>query len=375
MLMDKWYLIGPTEELKPKKIKKLRILGEDIVVFRDASGVPSALEDRCCHRNVPLSMGEIKGGCVVCPYHGWTFDGAGHCVHIPSLGAEDTIPRTAKVRRYPVREQHKLLWVFLGEEAQAEVTVPPPIPEMDLWPFVAREHIFEADLEAAAESLLDPYHIAFTHRDSIGTLLGSIEGLPQNPDFHIEIVEDGLIGRYLRENTASFFEKQYFGDTEHVQVHYRFFYPNLSRLEIAFRDRVLLILEHIMQVDETHVSMTQITLWKNIFRPFPWFARFFMRRKSDKIVSEDIALLHAQRAIMDKMKEKEGRVREVSVRGDAISLAFRKYWRAKIKEDRSTAHSASQAHTELSETLEHVDPSEASEHAAPSETSEHAELS
>jgi hypothetical protein len=56
-------------------------------------------------------------------------------------------------------------------------------------------------------------------------------------------------------------------------------------------------------------------------------------------------------------------------------LAFRKYWRAKIKEDRSTAHNASQANTGLSEALEHVDPSEASEHAAPSETSEHAELS
>ncbi len=335
MLTDKWYLIGPTEEIRANKIKKIRILGEDIVIFRDAAGVPSAIEDRCCHRNVPLSMGEIKRGCVVCPYHGWTFNGAGECVHIPSLAAEDPIPRTAKVRGYPVREQHKLLWVFVGDESRAEKTAPPPIPEMDQWPFVAREHLFEADLESAAESLLDPYHIAFTHRDSIGTLLGSIEGLPQNPEFHIEVVEDGLVGRYQRENTSSFFEKQYFGDTPQVQVHYRFFYPNLSRLEIVFRDRVLLILEHIMQVDDQHVSMTQITLWKNIFRPFPWFARYFMRRKSDKIVGEDIALLRAQRAIMDKMKEQEGRVREVSVRGDAISLAFRKYWRAKLKETSS----------------------------------------
>ncbi|MCB9641066.1 MAG: aromatic ring-hydroxylating dioxygenase subunit alpha [Myxococcales bacterium] len=333
MLKDKWYLICPAKELKAGKIRKLRILDEDIVVFRDAEGRPSAIEDRCCHRNVPLSLGEMKRGCVVCPYHGWTFDGGGQCVHIPSLAAEDKIPRSARVRRYVVREQHKLLWVFVGEEEKVGQCEPPPIPEMDIWPFVAREHIFEADLEAAAESLLDPYHIAFTHSQSIGTLLGSIEELPQNPDFHIDVVKDGLIGHYMRENTSSFFEKQYFGTDPQIQINYRFYYPNLSRLEITFHDRVLLILEHIMQVDETHVSMTQITLWKNIFKPFPWFAKFFMRRKSDKIVGEDIALLQAQRKIMEQMKNKEGRVREVSVRGDAISLAFRKYWRAKLKGD------------------------------------------
>jgi phenylpropionate dioxygenase-like ring-hydroxylating dioxygenase large terminal subunit len=334
MLTDKWYLICPVDELKPKKIRKLTILEHPLIAFRDAEGKPAVIEDRCCHRNVPLSLGKMnQKGCVVCPYHGWEFNGEGRCVHIPSLPKEDEIPRTAKVRRYPTRVQHKLLWVFLGEEEKAEVVAPPPIPEMEIWPFVAREHIFEADLESAAESLLDPYHIAFTHRDSIGTLLGSIEGLEEMPDFHIEVVEDGLIGKYLRENTASLFEKTYFGNDPKVHVNYRFFYPNLSRLEIVFRDRVLLILEHIMQVDAKRVSMTQITLWKNIFSPFHFFAKFFMRRKSDHIVSEDIALLQAQRQIMDAMREKEGRVREVSVRGDAISLAFRKYWRAQMKKE------------------------------------------
>ncbi|MEM1010484.1 MAG: aromatic ring-hydroxylating dioxygenase subunit alpha, partial [Myxococcota bacterium] len=251
MLHKQWYYVCTSPELSSKQRKTFKVLGEPLLCFRNTQGHPVVLEDRCPHRNVPLSMGTLRKGCITCPYHGWTFNGEGTCVHIPSLAEEDRIPNTAKVTSYPVREQNNMIWMFFGSPKDAQATSPPLVPEMDTWPFVAKEHIFEADIEAAAESLIDPYHIAFTHSNSIGTLLGAIEDKDQNPNFNIQVVDDGLIGEFQRDNNASFFEKMYFGNTPTVHVKYRFFYPNLSRLEIAFPRRTLLILEHMMKVDET----------------------------------------------------------------------------------------------------------------------------
>jgi phenylpropionate dioxygenase-like ring-hydroxylating dioxygenase large terminal subunit len=76
--------------------------------------------------------------------------------------------------------------------------------------------------------------------------------------------------------------------------------------------------------------MMQITLWKNIFSKFPVFGRFFMALKSAKIVAEDIELLESQQSLM---RQSGDDLREVSVKGDEVSLAFRKFWRRKVKEN------------------------------------------
>jgi hypothetical protein len=157
--------------------------------------------------------------------------------------------------------------------------------------------------------------------------MGQISDFPA--DFNLKIVDDGLEGTYRRANVGSFSEKTYFGSDPYITTFYRFYYPNISHLELRFKQRTLLILENVYAVDEEHVMMMQITLWKNIFEKFPAFARLFMRRKSAKIVKEDIEFLTSQLAIYQKTP---GRRHEVSVKGDEVSLAFRKYWKQKQKE-------------------------------------------
>lgn len=327
MLKNKWYLICPAKDLK-NKIVSLKILGEDIILYRTESGKAVALEDRCCHRNVKLSLGYLENESVVCGYHGWEFDCDGKCTIIPSQLPDTKIPPKAVIKKYPVLEFNKWVWIFVGDENKSSEIKPPNIPEMNEWDYTYKEHIFEADLESAAESLIDPYHIKYTHKDSIKQLLGQIEEFPA--EFRINILDDGIEGKYYRANTANASEKMYFGKEPELEVYYRFYYPNISRLEAKFKDRTLLILEHFMQVDDNRISMTQITLWKNIFGFFPPFGRWFMARKSEKIVGEDIALLRSQKGILDKNKDN---LHEVSVKGDEISLSFRKYWRKRLKED------------------------------------------
>ncbi len=302
-----------------------RLLGENLVFYRNSDRSVTALEDRCCHRNIPLSLGSLRNGRIVCAYHGWEYDAQGRCIHIPSLDNETKIPQTACVRHYPVIEKNNWIWVFMGEKHLAGASQPVDIPELSEWEMTWEEHVFDANLEAVSESLIDPYHIAFAHRDSIKTMMGEIDYYP--PSFNLQVLPDGLSGEYQRTNRGNIFEKQYFGNSPTIPAKYRFYFPNIQRLEICFPKRTLLILEHVMPVDDQEVSMTQITLWKNILSFFPWFGRRFMEKKSRKIVFEDLRLLVAQQ----KLLQERGPLTEVSVKADEISLAFRKFWRERLK--------------------------------------------
>ena len=326
MLKNKWYLICPSDELKNTILKK-RIFGEDIILFRNQDGSITALEDRCCHRNVNLSLGYLNSNTIVCGYHGWEYDKNGNCVNIPSQLPGDKIPPTAKIKSYPVKDFNKWVWVFLGDEEKSLQINPTDIPEMNEWPFTYKAYTFKADLESTAESLIDPYHIAYVHRNSIRSFMGQIKESPA--DFNLKVLDDGIEGFYRRANVGTKAEKVYFGDNENIGTRIRFYYPNISRLEIRFKERILLILEHIMQVDDEHVEMKQITLWKNIFPKFPMYAKYFMAKKSAKIVAEDIDFLSSNLEILKKTKDK---YHEVSVKGDEVSLAFRKFWRKKLQE-------------------------------------------
>jgi phenylpropionate dioxygenase-like ring-hydroxylating dioxygenase large terminal subunit len=327
MLKNKWYLICPSDELKNNILKK-KILSEDIILFRKQDGDIAALEDRCCHRNVNLSLGYLNNNTIICGYHGWEYDKTGTCVKIPSQLPGDKIPPTAKIKSYPTKDFNKWVWVFLGNEEKSLQINPTDIREMNEWPYTYKAYTFKADLESTAESLIDPYHIAYVHRNSIKSFMGQIKESPA--DFNLKVLVDGIEGFYRRSNVGTKAEKVYFGDEKNIGTHIRFYYPNISRLEIRFKERILLILEHVMQVDDEHVEMKQITLWENIFPKFPAFAKYFMAKKSAKIVEEDIDFLSSNLEILKRTKNG---LHEVSVKGDEVSLAFRKFWRKKLQEE------------------------------------------
>ncbi len=118
---DFWYPLAWSEDLKPGKTLARRFAGEPIVLFRAASGNVAALEDRCAHRQVPLSLGVVQGDTLKCGYHGWAYSCAGKCIDVPYLGRE-RLPNG--VRAYPAREVDGLIFVFPGNPALAEARAP-----------------------------------------------------------------------------------------------------------------------------------------------------------------------------------------------------------------------------------------------------------
>ena len=118
---DFWYPLAWSEDVREGKTLARRFAGEPVVLFRGKSGQVFALEDRCAHRQIPLSLGVVDGENLKCGYHGWTYNCAGKCVDVPYLGRE-RLPNG--VRSYPTREVDGLIFIFPGDAALADKRAP-----------------------------------------------------------------------------------------------------------------------------------------------------------------------------------------------------------------------------------------------------------
>lgn len=160
-MRDHWYVAARARDLRRKPLP-IVLLGERLVIFRDASGQARALKDRCPHRNVQLSLGRVADGTLECAYHGWRFDGQGDCVSIPSLCEGDRIPKGCQVPTYPVIEQDGYLWVTLGESPQG---LPYRIPHAGErgWAEARIEATIPNAVENVIENFIDCCHTGYVH--------------------------------------------------------------------------------------------------------------------------------------------------------------------------------------------------------------------
>lgn len=112
---NQWQVVGLSESLPADKPVGVHCDGVEYVLFRDAQGIPRALEDACAHRRAPLSLGCVTStGLIECPYHGWRYDGGGACKVIPNLSADEKVPRNYRVTGYAVHEQDGFLQLWTG---------------------------------------------------------------------------------------------------------------------------------------------------------------------------------------------------------------------------------------------------------------------
>jgi phenylpropionate dioxygenase-like ring-hydroxylating dioxygenase large terminal subunit len=171
-LRNAWYVAATVDELAPDRLFARTLLDQPIVLFRDAkTGEVAALEDRCCHRGAPLSLGEISDAGLVCGYHGLVFDSHGICVEMP--GSHGRIPASARVRSYPVAEDGGFVWIWMGERERASERLIPNIhhyaDEDDR--LRLRSHgvmHVKANYVLFLENLMDLTHLAYVHRKTIG---------------------------------------------------------------------------------------------------------------------------------------------------------------------------------------------------------------
>src|SRR5688572_21955439 len=123
-LVENWYVACLSRELKNKALHRV-IYDRPYVLFRDASGKAVCLPDRCLHRGALLSGGKVENGCLVCPYHGWTYDSEGQVRRIPSEGPHAKAPpATLKHSPVPIVEQDECVWIWTGAATPRTATPP-----------------------------------------------------------------------------------------------------------------------------------------------------------------------------------------------------------------------------------------------------------
>lgn len=165
MYINFWYPIAPADEVKGDVPFRTQVLGLKFVAFRTADGKAHVLSDVCVHRGGSLGKGWVREDTVVCPYHGWRFNGAGRCTLIPTL-PDEAPPARAKVDSYPVQEKYGIVFAFLGDLPEADRPPLHDIAEFDQPGWRANKlTVFEvpAYYERSMENGLDPSHNEFVH--------------------------------------------------------------------------------------------------------------------------------------------------------------------------------------------------------------------
>ena len=164
LLRRYWQPIALLEELAgPRPVKAVRVLGQDLVLFRGPDGRLGLLDRDCPHRGADLAFGRLEDGGLRCLFHGWLFDIEGKCLETPAEPPESRVCSRVRQKAYPVQERSGIVFAFLGEGT------PPAFPALDC--FVAPDsHVFafkgylDCNWLQAVEVGVDPAHASFLHR-------------------------------------------------------------------------------------------------------------------------------------------------------------------------------------------------------------------
>lgn len=172
LLRRYWHPVARAEEATTRP-SEVRLLGEDLILYRDASGTPGLLEPRCCHRGTTLYFGQVEDNGIRCPYHGWLFAEDGRCLDQPCEPDRGRNRDSYRQPWYPVVEYHGLIFAYMGPADRQ-----PVFPRYDIFegldpeteeivivdhfafggPTVAPCNWFQTH-----ENAMDPYHVFILH--------------------------------------------------------------------------------------------------------------------------------------------------------------------------------------------------------------------
>jgi phenylpropionate dioxygenase-like ring-hydroxylating dioxygenase large terminal subunit len=327
-LRNAWYVAAWDREVTRSLLART-ILGEPVVLYRKEDGTAVALEDRCCHRHLPLSMGKLEGDDLRCGYHGLKFNGTGKCIEIPG---QSSIPPQARVRAYPLVEKYNWLWIWMGEPEKADPALIPnwwwaDHPE---WAFTRPDRAYlKCNYQLIADNVLDVTHLAYVHASSIGS--SSITEFPATVEREERLVR---LTRWIRNRPPPPLYKKaggFPGNVERWQIVEHVppcFSVNFAGCEDGTRRIELMALS--APTPET----------ANTTHYFFGFVRNFGLRDQEmekvfavdmvKVFSEDFPVLEAQQ----RMLELKPGAPKVDIKVDAAPLAARRMLDAMLASER-----------------------------------------
>ena len=289
-LKNHWYAACLVTELAAWRPLARTILGERLVLFRDAAHAPVALSDRCVHRNALLSGGTVSNGCIVCPYHGWTYDSAGQCREIPSEGPQFKPEAGRVLEKFPVCEQDGLCWVWMGGE-QAPTHAPFVMPHFNS-PGYGKYYMvtpFSNGVTNLVENFMDVPHTVFVHR-------GWFRSRKLSPvRTTIERTKDSVLVTYHDKNDDIGFSGRILNPRKLPLAHTdKFYMPNNTRVDYIYGDdrRSFVITSTCTPVAPLETMVYTLISYKvGLLNPLaklllPWYTR--------KVIDQDVEIMANQ---------------------------------------------------------------------------------
>src|SRR5579884_4195749 len=203
LLRRYWWPVAVAGQLGPESVIGVRLLGEDLALYRTESGRLGLVSERCAHRGASLVYGIPEEEGLRCCYHGWRYDASGQCNDTPGEPADSTFKERICIAGYPVQELGGLIFAYLG---------PQPAPLLPRWDLLVRDDLKREigithppiNWLHAAENTMDPIHLEFLHTRYMNYVMKKMGRPPAaRPRHHLDMAFDvwefGIMKRRLLE--------------------------------------------------------------------------------------------------------------------------------------------------------------------------------
>ncbi len=247
LLRRYWQPVGTAADLDKNPVQKVRLLGEDLTLYRSNKGEYGLVAERCPHRMVSLEYGFPDDRGIRCPYHGWLFDKGGRCVEMPyddRINPQSTYKERVSIKAYPVQELSGLLFTYMG---------PLPAPELPRWDalvqpgfdVVIQIHKLPCNWLQCMDNAADPMHFEYLHAE-LGNYTLARQGKPpkmvRTPHLKIDFdrFEFGIMKRRLLEGESE--------DCDDWRVGHPLLFPNI--LAVGGKDAPTL--QYRVPIDDTN---------------------------------------------------------------------------------------------------------------------------
>lgn len=328
-----WYVAGWSHELGKKPMYR-KLMNEHVVMYRDSQGKPHALNAECPHRGANLAHGKITGDNLTCPFHGWEFNCEGTCVRIPSQPPSHKIPASARARRFPIREEDGVMWIWPGERTEDL----PELPANPYWKvpghrrtYVPAQHNRTSFL-ASLENAIDNAHLQFVHlrtayapklvkpqlitMDADGRGFTARYDPSAGPEWDEQIPLPGL--EALMIGIAGLGEKN--------EYHFGYRFPGQFFHHFLFPDgKMFCAVGNTTPADEDHTwffTDSVRTKGMNVFADFAHWRFNVQLNKEDQVATQSLISLGPG-----------GRSKPVSVLADKPAMTFRKIYARLTREE------------------------------------------
>ncbi|MDP1653501.1 MAG: aromatic ring-hydroxylating dioxygenase subunit alpha [Rhodocyclaceae bacterium] len=312
-LIDQWHVVARSSDVSSEGLVPAKLLGERLVLWRSPDGEINVWNDYCAHRGAPLSLGKVKEGKLVCPYHGWHFDSHGKCTHVPAHPDQNP-PGGKIVRRFLAKEKYGFVWVSIGTPV-ADLPRLPHWDDAEYRKVAAGPYRYQANALRCLDNFMDASHFPHVHP--------GVNGRGDKPDTTINYK---IIEKDNELQTTDFTVIQPYADARGIELEVRYHYYCLSPT-VAYSDKQTGPKEHWF----TWCAMTPVDMDEAIF----WLTMSFnygMDIPEEKIFdrqaivfgAQDRWIVEAQRPFSMPLDAAD----EMHVTSDRLGVAYRRWVKA-----------------------------------------------